>query len=153
MWKCASFSPYTRRPLVIYDFAPDPIWISSYRRKLCFLFYQCTCPVRLLNVWTVEKIWSGSQVTCDREQLAGLAPRAGGQPAISWSSLWLIYQPSSPQVDQPDYSIIYTGHQLRFREKETQVKVLLLPHGWNIRKDDQVFCCSWNWSDRQLPAS
>ncbi len=24
MRKCANFSPYMRRPLVIYDFAPDP---------------------------------------------------------------------------------------------------------------------------------
>jgi hypothetical protein len=24
MKKCANFSPYMRRPLVIYDFAPDP---------------------------------------------------------------------------------------------------------------------------------
>ncbi len=24
MWKCANFSPYMWRPLVIYDFAPNP---------------------------------------------------------------------------------------------------------------------------------
>ncbi len=29
-----------RRPLVIYDFATGPFWISSYMRKFSFLFYQ-----------------------------------------------------------------------------------------------------------------
>jgi hypothetical protein len=28
-------------PLVIYDFAPDPFWISLYE-NLVFFFYQCT---------------------------------------------------------------------------------------------------------------
>ena len=26
------------RPLVIYDFAPDPFWISLYMRKILFYF-------------------------------------------------------------------------------------------------------------------
>ncbi len=29
---------YMRRPLVMYDFAPDPIWISLYMRKILFSF-------------------------------------------------------------------------------------------------------------------
>ncbi len=29
---------YLRRPLVIYDFAPDPIWISFYVKKILFSF-------------------------------------------------------------------------------------------------------------------
>jgi hypothetical protein len=32
---------YMRRPLVIYDFATAPIWISLYMRKKLLLFYQC----------------------------------------------------------------------------------------------------------------
>ncbi len=39
--KCANISPYMRRPLVIYDFATAPFWISLYMRKICLFFYQC----------------------------------------------------------------------------------------------------------------
>jgi len=33
---------YVRKPFLIFDFAPDPIWISLYciLEKFCFLFYQ-----------------------------------------------------------------------------------------------------------------
>ncbi len=34
----ANIYPYMRRPLVIYDFATDPIWISLYLRKILFSF-------------------------------------------------------------------------------------------------------------------
>ncbi len=33
---------YVRRPLVIYDFAPDPCWISLHMRKIFFSFYECS---------------------------------------------------------------------------------------------------------------
>ncbi len=40
MWKCANYSPYMRRPLVIYDFATAPFWISLYiyEENLIFFF-------------------------------------------------------------------------------------------------------------------
>ncbi len=38
MRKCANISPYMRRPLVIYDFATAPFWISLYMRKIWFSF-------------------------------------------------------------------------------------------------------------------
>ncbi len=43
MGKCANISPYIRRPLVIYDLATAPFWISLYCTwgKFSFLFYQC----------------------------------------------------------------------------------------------------------------
>ncbi len=43
MRKCENISPYMRRPLVIYDFATAPLWISLYSiwGKFDFLFYQC----------------------------------------------------------------------------------------------------------------
>jgi hypothetical protein len=34
MRKCANISPYMGRPLVIYDFATAPLWISLYMRKI-----------------------------------------------------------------------------------------------------------------------
>ncbi len=36
--KCANISPYMRRPLVIYDFATAPFWISLYLMKIWFSF-------------------------------------------------------------------------------------------------------------------
>jgi len=39
MRKCANIIPYMRRPLVIYDFAPDPFGISLYKRKIFFSFF------------------------------------------------------------------------------------------------------------------
>ncbi len=41
MVKNLRISSYTRKPFLIYDFAPDPIWISYVWGKFCFLFYQC----------------------------------------------------------------------------------------------------------------
>jgi hypothetical protein len=32
--KKIKFSPYMRRPLVIYDFSTAPFWISLYMRKI-----------------------------------------------------------------------------------------------------------------------
>jgi len=34
---CA-FSSCIKKPFLIYDFAPDPIWISLYMRKIFFSF-------------------------------------------------------------------------------------------------------------------
>ncbi len=41
---CANFSPYMRRPLVIYDFAVDPSDSPYIQGKFSFLFYQCNVP-------------------------------------------------------------------------------------------------------------
>ncbi len=38
MRKCAIIYSFMRRPLVIYDFPPDPFWISLYMRKIFFSF-------------------------------------------------------------------------------------------------------------------
>jgi hypothetical protein len=40
MRKCENISPYMKRPLVIYDFATAPFWITLYMRKIWFSFYQ-----------------------------------------------------------------------------------------------------------------
>ena len=50
--KTQIFSPYMRRSLVIYDFAPDPSEFPNIWRKFSFLFYQCrinTCTVSLCS--------------------------------------------------------------------------------------------------------
>ncbi len=44
IWGNAQIFPhivYIRRPLVIYDFATSPFWISLYMRKIWFSFFQC----------------------------------------------------------------------------------------------------------------
>jgi hypothetical protein len=50
MRKCANISPYMRRPLVIYDFATAPYWISLYMKKIWFSFYQCSHHCHIRNV-------------------------------------------------------------------------------------------------------
>ncbi len=37
-WKYLCISSYIRKPFLIYDFAPDPIWISLYMMKILFSF-------------------------------------------------------------------------------------------------------------------
>ncbi len=46
MRKCANISPYMRRPLVIYDFATAPLWITLYMRKSRFSFLSVRLFVR-----------------------------------------------------------------------------------------------------------
>jgi len=41
MRKCTNIWSYMRRPLVIYNFATDPFWISLYLRKIWVSFFQC----------------------------------------------------------------------------------------------------------------
>jgi hypothetical protein len=41
MVKYFRISSYIRNPFLIYDFTPDHIWISSYKRIILFSFYQC----------------------------------------------------------------------------------------------------------------
>ncbi len=48
MRKCANISPYMRRPLVIYDFATAPFWISLYMRKILFYFLSVCLSQSLL---------------------------------------------------------------------------------------------------------
>ncbi len=43
MRKCGNSSPYMRRPLAIYDFAPDPSEFPYIGGKFYFLFYQRVC--------------------------------------------------------------------------------------------------------------
>ncbi len=38
MVKYLRISSRVRKPFLIYDFAPDPIWISLYMRKILFFF-------------------------------------------------------------------------------------------------------------------
>ncbi len=46
----ANISPYMRRPLVIYDFATAPFWISLYMRKILFSFLSVQ-PLQDLLPW------------------------------------------------------------------------------------------------------
>jgi hypothetical protein len=39
-WKHLFISSYIRKPFIMYDFAPDPIWISLYMRKILFSLFS-----------------------------------------------------------------------------------------------------------------
>ncbi len=48
MVKYLRISSYIRKPLLIYDFATDPIWISLYVRR--FFFYQCVLEFKVCEM-------------------------------------------------------------------------------------------------------
>ncbi len=50
MRKCANFSPYMRRPLVIQDFAPDPSEFPYILGKFYFLVNSVTCGMFLRSM-------------------------------------------------------------------------------------------------------
>ncbi len=64
MRKCAIISPYLRRPLVIYDFATAPLWISLYMRKFLFSFlsvHGLTWSLQYtlyVHMWMTRSVWS-----------------------------------------------------------------------------------------------
>ncbi len=57
MGKNLRFSSYIRKPFLIYDFAPDPIWISLYVRIIFFSF----CSVRTIKRQEIAVICSVSK--------------------------------------------------------------------------------------------
>ncbi len=65
MRKCATISPYMRRPSVIYDFATAPFWISLYCMwgKFYFLFDQCTVQKQASEQYTAPIKFSLDNLT------------------------------------------------------------------------------------------
>ena len=56
MRKCANFSPYMRRPLVIYDFTPDPLNFLIYEENFIFFYYQCGHSIELKSVFFTDSV-------------------------------------------------------------------------------------------------
>jgi hypothetical protein len=63
-----------RRPLVIYDSATAPFWISLHMRKLNFLFYQCT--------WIVIVVFTAVLLICAGGAEAARAVRVEGRLSL-----------------------------------------------------------------------
>jgi hypothetical protein len=63
MRKRANISQYMRRPLVIYDFAPDSPGISLYMRKILFSF-QCTLSPLRGQRWGVSRPFHHNVIQC-----------------------------------------------------------------------------------------
>ncbi len=55
-------SSYTRKPFLIYDFAPDPFEFLYIWGKFYFLFYQCTDTL----IWSGTCRWRSCLVSCRR---------------------------------------------------------------------------------------
>jgi hypothetical protein len=72
MRKCANIYSQKRRPLVIYDFATSPFWISLYIRKILFYF---------LSVWKgiLDKFLCGINCVPGMEVPVVGHDEAGGQ--------------------------------------------------------------------------
>ncbi len=92
MRKCANSSPYMRRPLVIYDFATVPLWISLYMRKIWFTFlsvWRDQSGIRTGNSLQESKQQIGETQTTRTCTVGTVAPylREGGQPNSRWQAL------------------------------------------------------------------
>ncbi len=70
MRKYANISPFMRRPLVIYNYATAPFWISSFMRKIWFPFLSVHNAVHT-NLRTLTKSVGWSIHSVDRLDLAG----------------------------------------------------------------------------------
>ncbi len=68
-------SSYIRKLLVIYDFAPDPIWISLYMKKILFSFLSVSF-VQLHQLWIVcsflLKSWHVIEIIAGHENIGWL---------------------------------------------------------------------------------
>ncbi len=71
MRKCANISPYMRRPLVIYDFATAPFWISLYMRKIWFSFLS----VHVCKATLQRKNTENSKQVFLEKELRGYSPK------------------------------------------------------------------------------
>ncbi len=73
MGKCANISTYMRRPLLIYDFATAPLWISLYMRKIWFSFLSVYGPIIIVltsfgpvsRFESILEVWTNEQVRLD----------------------------------------------------------------------------------------
>jgi hypothetical protein len=74
---------YIRRPLVIYNFAPDPFWISLYLHRENFLSFFYKCPrffcCRVIWVYPVSGSISANVPALHREERG----REGRERAVS----------------------------------------------------------------------
>ncbi len=44
-------------PFLIYDFAPDPVWISLYMSKIFNLFYQCKLKLQVAHYLALNRCY------------------------------------------------------------------------------------------------
>ncbi len=88
MRKCAIISPYMRRPLVIYDFATAPSWISLNMRKIWFSFLSVynTPPTTAQPSQYIER-GRGATATGASRTADAVGPGGGG-PTIWIRQTW-----------------------------------------------------------------
>ncbi len=80
MRKCANIQSYIRRPLVIYDFATAPFWISLYMREILFPFLSVQ--VRMRRIHQLQFLTCGGGLNAHQHQV-----QLGGGGGICLQSL------------------------------------------------------------------
>ncbi len=78
------------RPLVIYDFATAPFWISSSMRKILFSFYQCIVLLGSLSSYIINI--GGSETHCPWNSLPSLFCVRGQIRKLVFSEAVLLLQ-------------------------------------------------------------
>ncbi len=101
MRKCANISPYMRRPLVKYDFATAPFWISVYMRKIWFSFlsvYDWEVAAARLQKKLFQLLWiSWSQITYFLLGTAGLRKYKCSPWWIGFRRWWPAFKETMPR--------------------------------------------------------
>ncbi len=113
--KCANTSPYMRRPLVIYDLATAPFWISLNMRKLWFSLLSVRGPslvelyqrIEMTLVKSLHNLTQSVRLFHFLYHHRGL-PATAGRVEITWTSapMW--------QNAEPTQSTFYINHYSEF---------------------------------------
>ncbi len=121
MRKCANISPYVRRPLVKYDFATAPFWISWYMREIFFSF---------LSVWTASYIHTHTELHSQSK----VHPKN-----LQLSSVCIHREPTT------DFSRAVRG-RLSFVLFSTTCKSMhTLWYGPPVQVQTSTNCLNWRW--------
>jgi hypothetical protein len=76
-WKYFCISSYIRKPFLLYDFAPDPIWISYIWGKFSFFF-------NVVQSWIIRSREISHYVKRRRESLAAHGGVINSQILTQW---------------------------------------------------------------------
>ncbi len=133
-----------RRPLVIYDYATDPIWISWYMRKIWFSFSQCNLfAVALFGSTSSPQLRYHSTFFISISVFFSLFRKfilllqVGGRGWLEskehWESLDILkyfpFTPSMMKYPSEDYYILHYVNSLKDKSTSTRyvlVRVLIL---------------------------
>ncbi len=98
-WKYLCICSYIRKPFLIYDFAPEPIWISLYIRKILFSFLSVQY---LCYVWQRGALFTHNSNSATRREIIvrgqsyfSRLPKYWPPPPIPLCARWVCPPPAT----------------------------------------------------------